>query len=146
MILVDANLLIYAFNSSAAQHEPSRAWLRKVLSGDVPICLAWSTIHAFLRLTTHPTLFPHPLTTDEAVGIVESWVAVPIVRILDPGSDYWTILRTLLRDTGIRGPRVMDAHLAALAIESGAVLYSTDRDFQRFRGLHVRNPLIDSAG
>ncbi len=143
MILVDANLLIYAYNSSAEQYERSRGWLREVLSGDIPVRLAWSTIHAFLRLTTHPTLFPQPLTVDDAVTIIENWLAHPIVDILEAGPAYWTVLRTLLHDARIRGPRVMDAHLAALAIENGAVLHTTDHDFRRFEGLQVRNPLND---
>ena len=78
----------------------------------------------------------------EALTIVESWFAQPIVGVMEPGAAYWTILDRLLRDAQIRGALVMDAHLAALAIESGAVLYTTDRDFRRFEGLQVQNPLI----
>jgi len=141
VIVVDANLLIYAYNSSADRHESARAWLEDAFSAHDPVRLAWSTIHAFLRLMTHPALFPQPLKMHDAVGIVESWLTQPIVDILEAGPAYWTILRGILRDAQIRGPLVMDAHLAALAIENGAILHTTDRDFRRFEGLQVKNPL-----
>ncbi len=141
MILVDANLLIYAYNSSTELHEPARSWLEGTLSGHVPVRLAWSTVHAFLRLTTHPAVFPQPLDMSDAVAIVESWLAQPVVGIVEPGSAYGSILRDLLRHAQVRGALVMDAHLAALAIEHGATLHTTDRDFRRFEGLQVTNPL-----
>ena len=90
MILVDANLLIYAYNSSVDVHERARAWLEGALSGRVPVGLPWSTIHAFLRLMTQQTLFPEPLNIAEATAIVESWLAQPIVAIVEPGPAYWT--------------------------------------------------------
>ena len=98
MIVVDANLLIYAYNSSADRHESARAWLEDAFSAHDPVRLAWSTIHAFLRLMTHPALFPQPLKMHDAVGIVENWLTQPIVDILEAGPAYWTILRGILRD------------------------------------------------
>lgn len=145
MILVDANLLIYAYNSSTELHKAARSWVESAFSGSAPVWLAWSTIHAFLRLTTHRALFPHPLNMSDAIGIVESWLAQPAVGIVEPGNAYWPILRGLLRDAQVHGPLVMDAHLAALAIEHGAVLHTTDRDFLRFEGLQVRNPCSDAG-
>ncbi len=142
MILVDANLLIYAYNSSVDVHETARAWLGETLSGRERVGLSWSTIHAFLRLTTHHALFPEPLNVVDATAIVESWLVQPIVAIVEPGPSYWTILQSLLRQANVRGPLVMDAHLAALAVENDAILHTTDRDFRRFEGVQVRNPLI----
>jgi toxin-antitoxin system PIN domain toxin len=144
VILIDANLLIYAYNASADVHEKARTWLEDALSGGDPVGLAWSSIHAFLRLTTHHALFPEPLSIVEAITIVKSWLAQPIVTIVEPGMTYWTILESLLRQANVRGPLVMDAHLAALAIENGAVLHTTDRDFRRFEGVQIRNPLLDT--
>lgn len=144
MILVDANLLIYAYNSSAGVHGTARAWLQETLSGGERVGLPWSTIHAFLRLTTHRALFPEPLNIVDATTIVESWLAQPIVTIVEPGPSYWTILHSILRQANVHGPLVMDAHLAALAIENAAVLHTTDRDFRRFEGVQVRNPLVVS--
>ena len=141
MMVVDANLLIYAYNSSTSQHDAARGWIEDAFSGHDPVGLAWSSIHAFLRLTTHPALFPQPLDMSDAVAIVESWLAQPIVGIVEPGESYQTILQALLRGAQIRGSMVMDAHLAALALENGAVLVTTDRDFRRFEGLTVTNPL-----
>jgi toxin-antitoxin system PIN domain toxin len=141
VIIVDANLLIYAYNASAEHHEKARVWLEEALSAHHPVRLAWSTIHAFLRLMTHPSLFPQPFHMSEAVGIVQSWLAQPAVDLVEAGPSYWAILRGLLSDGQIRGPLVMDAHLAALAIENGAVLHTSDRDFRRFEGLQVKNPL-----
>ena len=141
MIIVDANLLIYAYNSSAEQHEQARTWLESIFAAHDPVRFPWSTIHAFLRLMTHPALFPQPLEMSDAVDIVQSWLAQPIAGIVEPGDSYWTILVGVLQDAQIRGPLVMDAHLAALAIENGAVLHTTDRDFRRFEGLQLKNPI-----
>lgn len=88
--------------------------------------------------------FPEPLNIVDATTIVESWLAQPIVTIVEPGPSYWTILHSILRQANVHGPLVMDAHLAALAIENAAVLHTTDRDFRRFEGVQVRNPLVVS--
>jgi toxin-antitoxin system PIN domain toxin len=141
MILIDANLLLYAYDASSEFHAPARDWLETMLSGPTAVRLSWSCIHAFLRLTTHPAVFVRPLPMKEAVAIVDSWFEQPTVAVLEPGQAYWDIFRELLRRAQVRGPLVMDAHLAALAIEHGAVLYTVDRDFLRFDGVQVVNPL-----
>lgn len=141
MILVDANILIYAYDRASPVHRIAREWVEDVFSDSDPVRLAWSTIDAFLRITTHASVFHKPLKIDEARQIVGSWLDRPVVSILEPGSLYWPIFGNLLETTQVRGPLVMDAHLAALAIESGSTLCSTDRDFSRFEGLHLRNPL-----
>jgi toxin-antitoxin system PIN domain toxin len=141
MILIDANVLIYAYDSSSPFHGPARRWLEEVLSRPEPVRLAWVSILAFLRITTHPRVFEKPLSIDEAVSIVDSWLGQPPVAVLEPGSRYWPILRQLLPAAQARGPLVMDGQLAALAIEHGATLCSTDLDFTRFEGLRLENPL-----
>lgn len=141
MILIDANLLLYAYNRSAAQHERARRWLELTLSGRDPVRLAWATVLAFLRIGTHPQAFERPLGVEEARDVVGEWFRTPAVAILDPGERHWQILGELLVGVGARGPLVSDAHLAALAIEHGAVLQTTDRDFARFAGLRFVNPL-----
>lgn len=145
MILIDANLLIYAYDASSEFHERARAWLEGTFSSGRPIRLSWSTVHAFLRLTTHAAIFQRPFSMRDAVEIVESWLAISTVDLLEPGAAYWTIFRQLLDKSQIRGPLVMDAHLAALAIEHGAILHSADRDFLRFGGLRVVNPLARAS-
>jgi toxin-antitoxin system PIN domain toxin len=141
LILVDANLLIYAYNPSLERHETARNWLERILNRPEPLRLAWVTLLAFLRISTDPRAFEHPLTVGEAVPIVSEWLARPIVGVLGPGDRHWEILSELLTRTGARGPDVMDAHLAALAIEHGATLATTDRGFVRFPGLRTVNPL-----
>jgi hypothetical protein len=141
MILIDVNVLLYAYNASSEFHERARAWLEKVLRGPEPVRFAWTTIMAFLRITTHQNIFPAPFETREALEIVNRWLGQPTVEILQPGKAYWSILQGLLQAIELRGPGVMDAELAALAIEHSAVLYSADRGFRRYPGLQVKNPL-----
>jgi toxin-antitoxin system PIN domain toxin len=141
MILVDANLLLYAYHQRAEQHERARAWLEAALSGLEPVGLAWSTILAFLRIATSPRVFERPLSAAEAEAVASSWLDEPAVVLVDPGARYWEILRTLLVDAQVTGSLVPDAALAALAIEQGATLVTTDRDFLRFRGVRLEDPL-----
>lgn len=141
MILVDANLLLYAVNSAAPQHEVARRWLDTTLSGTEQVGFAWPVILAFLRISTHPGLFPRPLSIHVAAAKMDAWVGRPVARVLDPSTGHWARLGGLLRQTQCAGNLIQDAHLAALALEHGATLCSTDADFSRFPELHWRNPL-----
>ena len=142
MILVDANLLLYAYHPRSVQHVASRAWFEAVLSGPELVRFAWITIWAFLRITTSSRAFDHPMSAAEAEAAISSWLAQPAVGILEPGDRHWELLRDLLRDGQTTGPLVMDTVLAALALEHGATLQTTDRDFSRFPGLKWANPLV----
>jgi toxin-antitoxin system PIN domain toxin len=141
MILVDANVLIYAHNKIAEQHERSKHWLLTALEADELIGLSWLTILAFLRITSSTRFYLDPFSLEEVTGIVTSWLTHPGISILHPTERHWMILSHLIADGQAKGPLVMDAHLAALAIEHGAVLCTTDRDFSRFKGLRLLNPL-----
>jgi hypothetical protein len=141
MILIDANLLLYAYDPRAAQHEASRVWLETALGGSSLVRFAWLTLWAFLRISTNPRVFEHPLSLGEAQGAVSSWLAQPAAGVLEPGERHWEILRGLTLSGQTPGPLVMDAALAAIAIEHGATLHTTDRDFARFAGLDWTNPL-----
>lgn len=141
MILIDANLLIYAYNSGSREHEGARPWLEGVLSQPEPVGLTWMTLLAFMRITTTSRLMAQPFSLEEVVSIVDEWLALPQVVVLDAGPRHWEILRGLLLAGQASGALVMDAELAALAIEHGADLCTTDRDFARFAGLKVENPL-----
>lgn len=141
MILLDANLLLYAYNSSFDEHAKARAWLERTVSSPTPIGLPWATILAFLRISTNPRAFPTPFTPREAAAVITHWLAHPMVVPIAPGERHWEILSGLLLTVQARGTRVTDAHLAALAIEYGATLCTTDRDFRLFPGLQVLNPL-----
>jgi toxin-antitoxin system PIN domain toxin len=141
LILVDANLLLYAYHPRAEQHEASRAWLETILSGSELVRFTWLTLWAFLRISTNSRVFERPLSAREAGTAVSSWLAQPSAGILDAGERHWEILLRLMREGQTAGPLVMDAALASLAIEHGATLYTTDRDFARFPGLKWTNPL-----
>jgi toxin-antitoxin system PIN domain toxin len=141
MILTDANLLLYAYNTDAAEHDVSRQWLETQLSGANLFCFCWQTITAFIRISTNQRAFPAPLSTKEATAIVTEWLERPQTVLLTPGEKHWAIFQDLLELGQTTGPLVMDAHLAALALEHGAELASSDRDFSRFPGLKLINPL-----
>jgi hypothetical protein len=141
MILVDASLLLYAYHPRADQHDASRAWLEGVLSGSTLVRFAWVTLWAFLRISTNPRVFERPLTIPEAEAAVASWLSQPLAGMLEPGDRHWGILRDLMRTGQAVGPLVMDAAVAAIALEHGATLHTTDRDFARFPGLRWTNPL-----
>ncbi|MEZ5330599.1 MAG: TA system VapC family ribonuclease toxin [Thermoanaerobaculia bacterium] len=145
MILVDANLLIYAVNADSAHHAAARRWWEETLSGTTPVGLAWSVLLAFLRITTRAGIFERPLSADRALATVDSWLDQPFVRAVGPGPGHWAILRVLLRDAGTAGNLTADANLAALALELRSPLYSTDSDFGRFPGLEHVNPLRHNA-
>jgi len=143
LILADANLLLYAYNASAPEHAKARAWLEASLSRPEPFGLAWPTLGAFLRLTTHRAVFPPPSSISEAAAIVDSWLARPMVVRVAPGPRYWEVLKPLLEESNPRGALVADALLAALAIENGATLATHDQDFRRFTGLRTIDPLAE---
>lgn len=141
MILVDANLLLYAFDTSSALHEKARSWLEATLSGTGSVRFALTSVLAFVRIATNPTVFERPLSTHDAIATVRALLERPDAGLVSPTDRHWTVLDDLAREGQARGPLVMDAHLAALAVEHGATLYSTDRDFARFPGLRFKNPL-----
>ena len=140
MVIVDANVLLYAVDRASAHHERSRSWLDASLAGAEAVGLAWIALLAFIRIGTNPAILPHPMTPDEATGQVEAWLGAPAAVLAEPTSRHGALLRGLLRETGTAGNLVTDAHLAALAIENGADIVSFDRDFARFPQIRHRLP------
>ena len=141
MILVDANLPLYAYDRSSSRHEPARRWLESALNGPEPVRFAWVTLLAFLRIATNSRAFTRPLRLEDALAIVESWLDLPLTGILEPTERHLELLRATALGGQGRGPLMTDAHLAALAIEHGATLCTTDRDFGRFPNLRFVNPI-----
>lgn len=141
MTLIDANVLLYAYDRTSLHHQPAREWFEASLSSSEQVGLAWMTVLAFMRISTSPRPLDHPLSIAEAASLVSAWLARPTVTLLTPGERHWGILRRLLAEGQAQGPLVMDAHLAALAIEHGATLATTDKDFTRFPGLRIINPI-----
>lgn len=142
MRLVDANVLIYAVNEASPQHEAARSWLDGALSGGETVGFAWSVVLAFLRLTTHPAVFAHPLEPDAATAIVRAWTDLPTARLIDPTPRHLDLLSGLLAEAGTAANLVNDAHLAVLAIEHDATLVTFDADFGRFRELRTERPAL----
>lgn len=140
MIVLDANILFYSYSTVSPEYEKAKACVENLLSGTELVGLPWQTIAAFLRISTNPRL-PGARPATEAVQEVEAWLSQPNVRIVTPGEDHWRVLQQLMFEGQAFGPLVSDAQIAALAVENGAVLYSSDRDFARFPGLRWVNPL-----
>ena len=143
MIVLDANLLIYAVDADAPQHVRARRWLERALSGNAPIGLPWIVVLAFVRVTTRPGVLRRQLSAEQAVAYVDEWLDQPYVELVGPGAGHWPLLKKLLRQVGTAGNLTSDAHLAALAIEGGFELASTDNDFRRFSGVRLVNPLAE---
>lgn len=143
MKVVDLNILLYAVNSDAPHHRQARVWWERALSEEEQVGLAWIVILGFLRLATRTNLFPRPLPPKRAMGVVDEWIGHSTVVMLEPRERHWSILRDLLTESGTLGNLTTDAHLAALAVEYGATLYSSDNDFSRFgAALKFVNPLL----
>jgi hypothetical protein len=141
MILVDANLLVYAHVRSFQQHESARSWLDSELNGNSPVGLPWPSLLAFLRIVTNPRVFQKPETMSDAGKQVEEWLDCELAWIAETTERHRAVLGSLLAGSGMQANLVPDAHLASLAIEHGLILCSTDGDFARFRNLRWQNPL-----
>ena len=141
MTILDANLLLYAYNADAPQQSVAARWLAELLESDETIALPWVTVWAFIRIATNSRIWPNPLSAEQVFAIIEEWIAQPGVVVLQPGPRHTEILKRLMIEHSVTGPLVTDAILAALALENGAFLASTDQDFRRFPDLRWTNPL-----
>jgi toxin-antitoxin system PIN domain toxin len=140
LILVDANLLVYAHSKRAPNHGRARDWLDAQLSGRRRVGLPWESVLAFVRLISNPRVHPHPQPIADAWAQVGDWLSAPPAWIPLPTDRHLDVLTDLVPAVG-RSELLPDAHLAALAIEHGLVLASADRDFARFDNLRWMNPL-----
>lgn len=143
MIVFDANLLLYAYNSAAPNHTRARLCVEDAFSGTEAVGLPWQTVSAFLRIITNRQLAGDRMSMEEAAAVVDEWAATPVIHLLAPGDRHWAFFRRMLLEGQASGPLTTDAELAAVTMEYGGVLYTTDRDFTRFPGLKWVNPLAD---
>ena len=141
MILVDTNILLYAEDSLHPRNQQAREWWDGQLSQTETVCLCWTVLSAFIRIATNPRVFEHPLSLEQALARVQSWLDQPCTRVVRPTERHWTVFQQMLTDGQAIANLVTDAHLAALAIEHGCELASTDSDFARFPKLKWSNPL-----
>lgn len=142
MILVDANILLYAQDSLAPLHHQAREWWDSRLSQSDPVCLCWPVLSAFIRIGTNPRIYEYPLSLEQALFQVQSWLAQPCIRVIRPTEGHWAVFKQMLIDGQAVANLVSDAHLAALAFEHGCDLASTDADFSRFPKIKWINPLL----
>lgn len=138
---LDVNTLLYASDRSSPFHERAVTFLTERAAMPDVLCIAWPTIMGYLRIATHPAVFAHPLTPDEAMRNVQTLLGLPQVRVIAEEDRFWEVYRDVVRELPARGNQVPDAHLAALLRQHGVgTLYTNDRDFRRFDFLHVINP------
>ena len=142
MILIDANILLYAEDSLHPRNKQARAWWDAQLSGTGVVCLCWTVLCAFVRIATNPRVFENPLSLEQALARLQSWLDQPSVRVIRPTERHWAVFQQALLDGQAVANLVTDAHLAALAIEHGCELASTDSDFARFAKLKWKNRLV----
>lgn len=140
MQLVDVNVLLYAIDERSPRHADARGWLDSALSGGETVAFTWAVLLAFVRLSTNASLFTSPLSAEQALDIVDLWLAQPTSIVVEPGPRHIELVRSLLTDAGTAGNLVSDAHLAAIALETGAELVSYDTDFERFSGVRRLAP------
>jgi toxin-antitoxin system PIN domain toxin len=141
VIVLDANILLYAYDTTSPHHARARTWLEGAFSSGTQIGLPWQTAAAFLRIVTNPRIPGERFSVDDAIRIVDQWLEQPNVHVLSPGDGHWLLLRKMMIEGQARGPMITDAQLAALTIEHAGVLHTMDRDFARFPGLRWTNPL-----
>jgi len=141
VILIDANLLLYAHDQASALHVPAARWLERTFEEEPDVRLALVTLLAFVRLATDPRLFLEPMTSDEAFTIVAGWLVLPNVGVAQPTERHWPLFREMSAEGKVRGAQLMDAHLAALSLEYGATLATSDRGFARYPRLRWIDPL-----
>ena len=141
MIIPDVNLLVYAHNSSAKRHHEAARWFRQSLTGVEEVGIAWAAALGFIRLLSNPKVVQTPDRPESLVLVVKSWFALPAVRAIAPGVHHLDIVQRLFEQSGCSGRLTTDIHLASLAIEHDAILYTNDHDFNRFDELKKKDPL-----
>jgi len=138
--LLDATVLLSAYDSDSAHHAACRTWVEAAFNSEEIVALPWQTLLAFVRIATSARATKKPLSRAEACDIVGSWLDLPNVSVIGAGDRYWELLKEQILEAQVTGALVTDAALAALALEHGATLCSVDRDFRRFRGLKLIDP------
>ena len=144
MIAVDSNILVYSVRADSPWHSMALRCLQRLAEGEAAWALAWPCIHEFIGIVTHPRIYKPPTPLRDALAQVENWMESPSLHVLGEGLAYWGQFRLTATAGKIAGPLVHDARVAAIYLEAGVrELWTADRDYSRFVGLSIRNPLID---
>ncbi|MCX5910166.1 MAG: PIN domain-containing protein [Deltaproteobacteria bacterium] len=143
MIAVDSNLLVYAHREDSSWHDAAYARLGLLAEGQAPWAIPWPCIHEFLAIVTHPRIYAPPTPLEKAIEQIEAWLESPSLVLLSEGEDYWLQIKPILQVARVSGPQIHDARIVALCQQHGvSELWTADRDFGRFPGINVRNPLV----
>jgi uncharacterized protein len=143
LIAVDTNILVYAHREDSSFHDPAAKRVAELAEGSATWSIPWPCVHEFLAIVTHPRIYAPPTPLPRALDQVDAWLGSPTLVLLAESADHWPALRTILKKGRIAGPQVHDARIAALCQQHGVrELWSADRDFNRFPGLVVINPLV----
>jgi toxin-antitoxin system PIN domain toxin len=143
VIAVDTNILVYAHREDSPFHQAAFRCVRELAEGRASWAIPWPCLHEFLAIATHPRIYAPPTPLNLALNQVEAWIESPTLLLLTETPDHWSALRPLLAAGQITGPLVHDARVAALCRQHGVrELWTADRDFSRFPGLAVANPLV----
>ena len=143
MIAVDSNLLVYAHREDSPSHDIAYARIAELAEGRALWAIPWPCIHEFLAIVTHPRIYSPPTPLEKAIDQIEAWLESPTLVVLSESEDYWLLLRATLLSGRVSGPQVHDARVVTICQQHGvSELWSADRDFGRFSGLTVRNPLV----
>ena len=142
MIVLHANVLLYAYDEDSELHEEARSYLVRIFSEMEPVGIPLLSLSAFLRILSQRGMGPARFSLRDLVEIAHDWFQRDHVQLLTPGERHWQILRGMLLDGNASGRRVTDAQIAALTIEYGGILQTNDRDFGRYPGLRWENPLV----
>jgi toxin-antitoxin system PIN domain toxin len=143
LIAVDTNILVYAHRADSPFHDPAAKRIAELAEGSATWSIPWPCVHEFLAIVTHPRIYAPPTPLPRALDQVDAWLESPTLVLLAESADHWPALRTVLASGRIAGAQVHDARIVALCHEHGVrELWSADRDFNRFAGLAVVNPLV----
>ena len=141
MILLDVNVLVYAFREDTPNHQAYADWLRGAVAADEPCGVDEAVLAGMLRIVTNPRIFDTPAPVERALAFADGLRDQPGVITAEPGARHWSVFSRLCNEAGAKGDLIPDAWLAALAIESGSELITADRGFGRFPGLRWHHPL-----
>jgi toxin-antitoxin system PIN domain toxin len=141
--VIDANIILYAVNADSEHHHKAKAFVDACAGSSEQWCLPWPIVNAFVRISTHPSILPRPLTPAHAVAVIDQILELPHVSAAgEDDPDFWKLFRHDITTMHLRGNLITDASIIAIMRSHGvSTIYSKDRDLLRFSGIKVIDPL-----